>query len=127
MKKQLAELKEFSRVFRAFWQDAPTPIDVMARDVRIRLMEEELGEVVSAMKNEPLENIAKELADLLYVVYGTIGAYGLGDKMEAIFDEVHRSNMSKLGADGTPLIREDGKVLKGPNYAPADVARMLTI
>lgn len=126
MKKQLEELKEFSRVFNAFWQDSPSLISPEARAVRARLMEEELREVIEAMESEPLENTAKELADLLYVVYGTIGAYGLSDKMEAVFDEVHRSNMSKLGADGKPIVREDGKVLKGPNYTPADVARVLT-
>jgi len=121
MQKQLKRLKEFHHAFKSFWQDTPQVVDEETRELRVTLMEEELHEVVMAMREEPLENIAKELADLLYVVYGTIGAYGLSDRMEQIFDEVHRSNMSKLGPDGQLLQREDGKVLKGPEYAPADV------
>lgn len=64
--------------------------------------------------------LAKELADLLYVVYGTGAAVGID--MDKVYDEVHCSNMSKLGADGEVIRREDGKVLKGPNYAPPDLS-----
>ena len=88
-------------------------------------MQEELKEVVEAMHNEPIENIAKELADLIYVTYGTVLAYGLQDKFTDIFDEVHRSNMSKLDEDGNPVLREDGKVLKSENYSPADIKKIL--
>lgn len=89
-------------------------------------MREEIEEAIDAMENEPLENIAKELADVLYVTYGTIGEYGLGDKMEQIFDEVHKSNMSKLDSKGKPIYREDGKVLKSSDYKPADIKSILT-
>jgi len=68
-------------------------------------------------------NLAKELADLLYVVYGTAAAYGI--PIDDVYREVHRSNMSKLGPDGKPIYREDGKVLKGPNYTPADIQKVL--
>ncbi len=64
------------------------------------------------------KQIAKELADLLYVVYGTADAFGID--IDRVFEEVHRSNMSKL-VDGKPLKREDGKVLKGPNYTPPNL------
>lgn len=62
--------------------------------------------------------LAKELADILYVVYGTADAFGID--IDRVFEEVHRSNMSKL-VDGKPLKREDGKVLKGPNYTPPNL------
>ncbi len=125
MQKQLEQVKEFHKAFSVFWQSNPASIPVAVRDMRATLMREELKEVIDAMQNEPLENIAKELADLLYVVYGTIEAYGLQNKMKDVFDEVHRSNMSKLGTDGKPLLREDGKVLKGPSYSPANIASVL--
>ncbi len=67
--------------------------------------------------------LAKELADLLYVTYGT--AEVLGIPLTEVFEEVHRSNMSKLGLDGRPVRRSDGKVLKGPNYTEADVEKVL--
>lgn len=70
-----------------------------------------------------LEKLAKELADLLYVVYGTAAAYGL--PIDEVYREVHRSNMSKLGEDGKPIYREDGKVLKGPKYSTADIRAVL--
>ncbi len=70
--------------------------------------------------------IADALADLLYVVYGTVDTHGLSDKMPAIFSEVHRSNMSKLGEDGRPIYRSDGKVLKGPNYSPPAISDILS-
>jgi predicted HAD superfamily Cof-like phosphohydrolase len=65
------------------------------------------------------ERVAKELADILYVTYGTAAAFGID--IDAVFDIVHASNMSKLGEDGKPIYREDGKVLKGPNYKEADL------
>lgn len=67
--------------------------------------------------------VAKELADLLYVVYGS--AYSMGIPIDEVFAEVHRSNMSKLGEDGKPIYREDGKVLKGKNFSPADIEKVL--
>ena len=67
-----------------------------------------------------MKNVAKELADLLYVVYGAGANFGL--PMDSVFDAVHNSNMSKLGEDGKPIKREDGKILKGPNYRPVDLS-----
>lgn len=77
----------------------------------------------SEKSNRDLNKIAKELSDLLYVLYGTASAFGI--PIDHVFREVHRSNMSKLGEDGKPIYREDGKVLKGPNYSPADVEKVL--
>ncbi len=125
MKKQLEQLIEFHKTFGAFYQTALGDIDEPTRNLRIALMREELKEVEDAMHHEPIENIAKEIADILYVTYGTIVAYGLQDKMEAVFDEVHRSNMSKFDAQGAITKREDGKILKSDTYTPPDIAAIL--
>ena len=117
---------QFSQAFGTYFNTQLTssiPDDV--RDLRISLMQEELKEVVEAMQNEPIENIAKELSDLLYVTYGAAVAYGLQDKLADVFAEVHRSNMSKLDVNGKPIYREDGKVLKSELYTPADVKSVL--
>lgn len=87
------------------------------------LMAEELAEIDMAMADtldtKDLPPLAKELADLLYVVYDAAAAFGLD--IDKVFAEVHSSNMSKLGSDGKPIYREDGKVLKGPNYTPPNL------
>lgn len=127
MNKQLKQVKEFHKIFNVFWQDKPASVPATIMGMRATLMREELKEVIDAMEKEPLENIAKELGDLLYVVYGTVLAYGLQSNIEDVFEEVHRSNMSKLGADGKPVLREDEKVLKGPNYSPANIAGVLAL
>lgn len=82
-------------------------------------MTEELDEVVDAMEEEDVEQIAKELSDLLYAVYGTIGVYGLAEKMPAIFDEIHNSHMTKeSGGKGL-------KAIKGPSFKEANIREIL--
>jgi predicted HAD superfamily Cof-like phosphohydrolase len=71
---------------------------------------------LEATKNGDLVEIADALGDMLYILCGTIVSHGLQDKMQAVFNEIQQSNMSKLGEDGKPIYREDGKVMKGPNY-----------
>ena len=88
--------------------------------MRFALIEEEFQEFEGASDKE---NALKELADILYVVYGYAATYGL--PIDEAFKRVHESNMSKLGDDGKPLYREDGKVLKGPNYKPADLGDLV--
>jgi predicted HAD superfamily Cof-like phosphohydrolase len=127
MKKQLEEVKEFHERFQVYTQYSPS-VNVSAniRDGRINLMREELDEVVEAMENGKLSYIGKELSDLLYALLGTVQAYGLAEKFEDIFDEVHRSNMSKLDKDGKPILRDDGKVLKSDQFRPADIDSILS-
>ncbi len=113
-------VREFMETF-----DHETPAEFMVPsedtiNLRRKLMEEEHLELLEEMKGRDKEKIAKELTDLLVVVYGTAIAYGID--ADACMKEVHRSNMSKLGEDGKPLYREDGKVLKGPNFSPADLS-----
>tara|TARA_Y100000401_G_C8300841_1_gene213975 strand:- start:578 stop:964 length:387 start_codon:yes stop_codon:yes gene_type:complete len=110
----------------AFGQDVnidPTLRDKYTRDLRVDLIAEELEELELAMSNNDIVEVADALTDLLYVVYGAGHAFGID--LDECFGEVHESNMSKLGEDGRPLYREDGKVLKGPHYAPPDLKRII--
>lgn len=86
--------------------------DIIA--LRISLIVEELEELVEGVENRDIVEVADALTDLLYVTYGMGLAFGI--HLDNCFDEVHLSNMSKLGPDGRPIYREDGKVLKGPSY-----------
>lgn len=90
-------------------------------NLRYELITEELDEVLAEL-NPDLNKakLAKELADLLYVVYGTAISFGID--IDRVFEEVHKSNMSKLGDDGKPVHRDDGKVMKGPNYRLPDLS-----
>ena len=85
--------------------------------LRFNLMKEENEEYLEAVQNNDLIEIADALGDMLYILCGTIVSHGLQDKIEAVFDEIQRSNMSKLDDYGKPIYREDGKVLKGLNYS----------
>ncbi len=108
-------VERFHHLFDILVQRRPGPIDERNRVLRERLIQEEFDELKEAMANEDLSAIAKELADLLYVVYGTAVSYGID--MEPVFREVHRSNMSKVGG----YKREDGKWVKPASYSPAAV------
>ena len=94
-------------------------------ELRFNLMKEENEEYLQAAQDEDLIEIGDALGDMLYILCGTIIAHGFQDKIESIFDEIQRSNMSKLGADGKPIYRKDGKVMKGPNYFKPDILKIL--
>ncbi len=113
-------VEEFHRTFGIVVQDAPMVVDARTRALRIRLIQEEFEELKEALEKEELPSIAKEMADLLYVVYGTAVSYGLD--MDPVFREVHRSNMSKVGG----YKREDGKWVKPATYSPARIEPILT-
>jgi predicted HAD superfamily Cof-like phosphohydrolase len=89
-----------------------------------RLDEEETREYYDALKVQPMAGVAKDLADRIYILLGHAATMGL-TRFDEIFAEVHRSNMSKLGADGKPVLRSDGKVLKGPKYTPPDLTGLV--
>lgn len=100
-----------------FGQEVKSKIDLGDRDLRqlrYDLIKEELGELREAFERKDEIEVADALTDLLYVVYGAGHAFGI--PLDKCFEEVHASNMSKLGEDGQPIYREDGKVLKGPRY-----------
>lgn len=112
-------VQEFHEQFDIHIATAPSVPGEGTQTLRNRLIQEEFEEFQEAMHNKDLPNMAKELADLLYVVYGT--AVSLGIDMEPVFQEVHRSNMSKVGGHK----REDGKWVKPPTYSPASLEAIL--
>ncbi|MEX0313482.1 MAG: hypothetical protein AB3N18_04845 [Allomuricauda sp.] len=93
--------------------------------LRFNLMDEENKEYLEAAENDDLVEVADALGDMLYILCGTILEHGMQYKIEEVFEEIQRSNMSKLGEDGKPIYREDGKVLKGPNYFKPDIQAIL--
>lgn len=119
----LSCLREFYESFNQPVQDTPLLPLPERRQLRMKLLEEEYHEYRYAERGNDLVKIADSLADMLYVIGGTALEYGL--PLDKIFLEVHRSNMTKLGADGNPLIREDGKIMKGPNFKKPDVAKIV--
>jgi len=92
-------------------------------DLRINLIEEELNEFKEAISKKDLEEVADALTDILYVTYGAGHAFGIN--LDDCFDEVQKSNMSKLGDDGNPIYNENGKVMKGPKYFKPDLKKFL--
>ena len=108
------KVKDFMNTFGQEVKSDPDWAGDDIADLRIELIAEELQELCEAVDQKDMAEIADALTDLLYVVYGAGAAYGID--LDATFSEVHESNMSKLGEDGSPIYREDGKVLKGPNY-----------
>jgi len=101
----------------------PTLRDRETQDLRIDLISEELEELQLAITNNDIVEVADALTDILYVVYGAGHAFGID--LDECFMEVHESNMSKLGEDGKPIYREDGKVLKGPGYFPPNLEEIV--
>ena len=91
--------------------------------LRIDLIKEELEELTEAMNNKDLLEVADALTDILYVTYGAGHAFGIN--LDKCFDEVQKSNMSKLGEDGKPIYNKDGKVMKGPKYFQPNLSKFL--
>ena len=117
MQKQLDAVKLFHTTYGlGVSTEVTADLGEQKNNVRFELMKEENEEYLEAVQNNDIVEIADALGDMLYILCGTILEHGLQHKMEAVFDEIQRSNMSKLGEDGKPIYREDGKVMKGPNY-----------
>ena len=115
---QQDQVSAFTKAMGQAFDQKPTRESAQLRQ---KLIMEEAGEVFEELERDVINKVAltKELADLLYVVHGTAVAFGL--PLEPAFVRVHESNMSKFGDDGKPIYREDGKVLKGPNYHKPDL------
>ena len=119
-------VKEFNEAFKIkYSKNQKADLDESTIELRYRLMQEENDEYLEAARKKDLVEIADALGDKLYILCGTILAHGLQDKIVEVFNEIQRSNMSKLSADGTPVIREDGKILKGPNYFKPNIKSIL--
>ena len=116
MQKQLQSVKDFHEGFQQINGTETALITHEEVQLRHKLMAEENDEYLEACWSGDITGIADALGDQLYILCGTILKHGLQDKIVEVFDEIQRSNMSKLGEDGRPIFREDGKILKGPNY-----------
>ncbi|GAB2779209.1 hypothetical protein [Salinimicrobium soli] len=126
MKKRLEAVREFHQAFGLGVKTTPTAnLGEDKNRLRYNLMKEENEEYLQAAENDDLVEVADALGDMLYILCGTILEHGMQHKIEEVFTEIQRSNMSKLGADGKPVYREDGKVLKGPNYFQPDLQKIL--
>jgi predicted HAD superfamily Cof-like phosphohydrolase len=116
-------VRQFHEAFGVPAYDTPRVPPPEREGLRMDLIEEELTETFKAMVMEDLVEIADGLADLVVVIYGTALEYGID--LDAVLAEVHASNMAKLGLDGKPILREDGKILKPEGWKPPNIAAVL--
>ncbi len=127
MKKQLLEVEEFHNAFGQVNGKWPINLSQEETELRHRLIAEENDEYLQACKDNSLIEIADALGDQLYILCGTILKHGMQHIIMKVFDEIHSSNMSKLGEDGKPILREDGKILKGPGYFRPDLTKFIKV
>ena len=125
MKEQLNSVAEFHKAFGQKDGKWPQPLDRNDYNLRHALMEEENNEYLEACEKNSLIEIADALGDQLYILCGTILKHGMQDVIINVFNEIQASNMSKLGPDGKPILREDGKILKGPGYFRPDLSKFI--
>lgn len=117
------DVKAFMKAFKQPVAEKAAFPDYKIVDLRYDLIQEEVFELSEAIDNADIVGVADALADILYVTYGAAGSFGID--LDACFKEVHRSNMSKLDANGQPIYREDGKVLKSELYSKPDLSPIL--
>ena len=126
MRKQIKHVKKFHESFGIDNQLIPNAnISEKTYKLRYKLMQEENNEYLDACKNGDLNEIADALGDMMYILCGTILSHGLQDKIELIFEEIQKSNMSKLDKNGNPIYRKDGKILKSENYFKPNISKIL--
>ena len=126
IKNELDAVQAFHEAFKINVNYEPTiNVSDQIKELRFNLMKEENEEYQEAVRNNDLIEVADALGDMLYILCGTILTHGMQHKITEVFEEIQRSNMSKLGADGNPIYREDGKVMKGPNYFKPDIKAIL--
>jgi predicted HAD superfamily Cof-like phosphohydrolase len=118
-------VKTFHRTFgHPIGDNMETP-DSELTSLRYNLLQEEVAELATALIHKNGLEVLDALVDIQYILSGTVVAFGLQEMFDECFEEVHSSNMSKLGADGKPIYREDGKVLKGPNYFKPNLKKII--
>ena len=126
LKETIAAVETFHNAFKIVNNYEPT-IELSSSDIELRhrLMAEENEEYLEAAKEGDLIEVADALGDMLYILCGTILKHGMQDKIEEVFNEIQRSNMSKLDKNGQPIYREDGKVMKSDQYFKPDLKSIL--
>ncbi len=127
MEKQLKAVEEFHKAFGQDNGKWPRLLSRNDSDLRYKLMKEENDEYLEACEKKSLVEIADALGDQLYILCGTILRHGMQHVIQDVFDEIQASNMSKLGEDGKPVLREDGKILKGPGYFRPDLSKFIKV
>lgn len=126
MNQKINAVKEFHEAFGLGVLNSPkADLGKQKNQLRFKLMQEENEEYLEACEDNDLVEVADALGDMLYILCGTILEHGMQHKIEEVFNEIHFSNMSKLGKDGKPIYREDGKVMKGPNYFKPNIEKIL--
>ena len=126
MQRKIASVELFHKSFGlGVSHSMKADLGVAKNKLRFNLMDEENKEYFEAAQNNDLAEVADALGDMLYILCGTILEHGMQYKIEEVFEEIQRSNMSKLGKDGKPIYREDGKVLKGPKYFKPNIQAIL--
>lgn len=122
---KIKSVEEFHEIFKIGNASEIKLIEEKDYTLRYNLIKEENEEYLDACKNGDIIEIADALGDQLYILFGTILKHGLQHKIEEVYDEIHRSNMSKLDENGKPVYREDGKVLKSSLYFRPDIKKVL--
>lgn len=125
LKEKISSVEEFHNVFAIGNAETIQLIDEKDYTLRYNLMHEENEEYLDACKKGDIVEIADALGDQLYILFGTILKHGLQHKIEEVYDEIHRSNMSKLDENGLPIFREDGKILKSNLYFKPDIRKII--
>ena len=117
------KVKKFMQTFGQDTKEKAEFPNEKITNLRVELIEEELKEFKEAIKNKDIKEVADALTDILYVTYGAGHAFGIN--LDDCFEEVQKSNMSKLGKDGKPIFNEFGKVMKGPDYFKPDLSKFI--
>lgn len=125
MEKQIIQVGEFQTAFFVKSPKRPTLLPKERATFRQKLLKEEVKEIDKGIKENDIVQIADGVIDSMYILIGTSHEYGFADRMVMLFDEVHRSNMSKMGPDGKAIFREDGKVMKPETYSEPKLAPIL--
>ena len=127
MRKQINHVKLFHESFGIENKTRPNSnLSEKVYNLRYNLMKEENDEYLDACEKGDLVEIADALGDMMYILCGTILSHGLQNKIEEIFEEIQRSNMSKLDENGKPIYREDGKILKSKKYFKPNISKILS-
>ena len=126
MKRKIECVEEFHKIYKL--GNSKDPIGKLENNkekLRFDLMKEENEEYLEAASKGDIVEVADALGDMLYILCGTIIEHGMQDLIDEVFEEIHRSNLSKLDENGNPIYREDGKVIKGPNYFKPDIKKII--
>ena len=126
MKRKIECVEEFHKIYKLGDSDKPIgKLENNKEKLRFDLMKEENEEYLEAAAKGDIVEVADALGDMLYILCGTIIEHGMQDLIDEVFEEIHRSNLSKLDENGNPIYREDGKVIKGPNYFKPDIKKII--